>query len=184
MRALPGDGRRTPGPREGSRGGGNANESDQAMTVKQRPESDHGATQPQEHPPAGRAGEPARRGQRAARIIQIERHVGSLVRMRRIMLGLSQSQLAQLLGVTLQQVNKYERGHSRISSGRLFQLSEALGVSVDFFYQGLGETRGDSIGLSRDRICLEVMRSFGMIKNERHQEALNQLVRALADRSS
>jgi transcriptional regulator with XRE-family HTH domain len=133
-------------------------------------------------PPAAVPENP-KRHQRAARIIQIERHVGSLVRMRRIMLGLSQSQLAQLLGVTLQQVNKYERGHSRISSGRLFQMSEALGVPVDFFYQGLGELR-EATGPSRDRICLEVMRSFGMIKNERHQEALNQLVRALADRTS
>ncbi|MCC6470563.1 MAG: helix-turn-helix domain-containing protein [Alphaproteobacteria bacterium] len=139
-------------------------------------------------PPQEAAGS-GRRYQRAARIIQIERHVGSLVRMRRIMLGLSQSQLAQLLGVTLQQVNKYERGHSRISSGRLFQMSEALGVPVDFFYQGLSDLRdvpgsAPGTGPSRDRICLEVMRSFGMIKNERHQEALNQLVRALADRSS
>jgi len=123
-------------------------------------------------------------GRRAARMLQIERHVGSLVRMRRIMLGLSQSQLAAMLGVTLQQVNKYERGHSRISSGRLFQIAEALGVPVDFFYQGLGDVRGVPEGPSRDRICLEVMRSFGMIKNERHQEALNQLVRALADRDS
>ncbi len=122
------------------------------------------------------------RGPRAARMIQIERHVGTLVRMRRIMLGLSQSQLAAMLGVTLQQVNKYERGHSRISSGRLFQISEALGVSVDFFYQGLGDLRDMPTAPARDRICLEVMRSFGMIKNERHQEALNQLVRALADR--
>lgn len=122
------------------------------------------------------------RGPRAARMIQIERHVGTLVRMRRIMLGLSQSQLAAMLGVTLQQVNKYERGHSRISSGRLFQISEALGVSVDFFYQGLGDLRDMPTAPQRDRICLEVMRSFGMIKNERHQEALNQLVRALADR--
>jgi transcriptional regulator with XRE-family HTH domain len=124
----------------------------------------------------------APQGPRAARMLQIERHVGTLVRMRRIMLGLSQSQLAAMLGVTLQQVNKYERGHSRISSGRLFQISEALGVSVDFFYQGLGDLRETPTAPSRDRICLEVMRSFGMIKNERHQEALNQLVRALADR--
>lgn len=123
-------------------------------------------------------------GPRAARMLQIERHVGTLVRMRRIMMGLSQSQLAGMLGVTLQQVNKYERGHSRISSGRLFQISEALGVTVDFFYQGLGDLRETPAAPSRDRICLEVMRSFGMIKNERHQEALNQLVRALADRSS
>lgn len=124
----------------------------------------------------------AARGPRAARMLQIERHVGTLVRMRRIMLGLSQSQLAAMLGVTLQQVNKYERGHSRISSGRLFQIGEALGVAVDFFYQGLGDLRDVPAAPSRDRICLEVMRSFGMIKNERHQEALNQLVRALADR--
>ena len=58
----------------------------------------------------------------------------------------------------------------------------ALGVTVDFFYQGLGDLRETPAAPSRDRICLEVMRSFGMIKNERHQEALNQLVRALADR--
>ena len=123
------------------------------------------------------------RRQRGARTTEIERHVGTLVRTRRIMLGLSQSQLAALLGVTLQQVNKYERGHSRISSGRLYQIAEALGVHVEFFYQGLGETRG-ATAPPRERIALEVMRSFGLIRNERHQEALNYLVRALAEREA
>ena len=131
--------------------------------------------------PGATTGSSVTRRPRGARTTEIERHVGSLVRTRRIMLGLSQSQLAALLGVTLQQVNKYERGHSRISSGRLYQIAEALGVHVEFFYQGLGEGRGASVP-PRERICLEVMRSFGLIKNERHQEALNYLVRALAER--
>jgi transcriptional regulator with XRE-family HTH domain len=67
----------------------------------------------------------------------IDRHVGSRVRMRRLMLGLSQTALAQALGITFQQVQKYEKGTNRISASRLQQISNFLQAPVPFFFDGL-----------------------------------------------
>jgi transcriptional regulator with XRE-family HTH domain len=61
-------------------------------------------------------------------------HVGSRVRLRRNMLGLSQEKLGEAIGLTFQQVQKYERGANRIGASRLHELSEVLGVPVSFFY--------------------------------------------------
>jgi transcriptional regulator with XRE-family HTH domain len=65
-----------------------------------------------------------------------DRHVGSRVRMRRLMLHLSQERLADALGVTFQQVQKYEKGRNRISASRLQQMSDILQVPVPFFFEG------------------------------------------------
>jgi transcriptional regulator with XRE-family HTH domain len=65
-----------------------------------------------------------------------DRHVGSRVRMRRIMLAMSQEQLAEALGLTFQQVQKYEKGANRIGAGRLQQISQILQVPVAFFFEG------------------------------------------------
>ena len=109
----------------------------------------------------------------------IDRHVGTRIRERRIMLGLSQQQMADLIGVTYQQAHKYERGINRISAGRLFEIAQVLGVPVGFFYEGLENRRGSDLS-ARQRMCLELARNFTSITNERHQEALSQLARALA----
>jgi transcriptional regulator with XRE-family HTH domain len=66
----------------------------------------------------------------------IDKHVGTRVRMRRLMLDLSQTQLADGLGLTFQQVQKYEKGTNRISASRLYQLSRILRVPVPFFFEG------------------------------------------------
>lgn len=66
----------------------------------------------------------------------VDIHVGQRVRARRKMLGLSQTQLGKELGVTFQQVQKYERGTNRIGSSRLFRLSSALDVPVAYFFEG------------------------------------------------
>ena len=58
------------------------------------------------------------------------------------MLGLSQQQMAEMIGVTYQQAHKYERGINRIFAGRLFEISQVLGVSVGFFYEGLESDSG------------------------------------------
>ena len=68
----------------------------------------------------------------------IDKHVGQQLRSRRKLLGLSQEKLAEVVGVTFQQVQKYERGTNRISASRLFSFSKALDVSIDYFYDGLG----------------------------------------------
>lgn len=85
----------------------------------------------------------------------IDIHVGQRVRARRKMLGLSQTQLGQELGVTFQQVQKYERGTNRIGSSRLFRMSNSLDVPVAYFFEGaetkmpgyvsMNESLGDAV---------------------------------------
>lgn len=69
----------------------------------------------------------------------LDAYIGARVRMRRLMLNMSQEALSGKLGVTFQQVQKYEKGLNRISASRLFELSQALGVPVGYFYDGLDE---------------------------------------------
>src|ERR1700741_2889803 len=76
----------------------------------------------------------------------IDIHVGSRVRFRRMLLGMSQEKLGEKLGLTFQQVQKYEKGINRIGASRLFDLSQVLGVSVQFFYEDapIGAPRADA----------------------------------------
>lgn len=115
----------------------------------------------------------------ANRASDVDRYVGQRIRERRVMLGLSQQQMAEMIGVTYQQAHKYERGINRISAGRLFEIAQVLGVAVSFFFEGL-EGDGEADRNGRQRMCLELARNFSMIRNERHQDALSQLARALA----
>ncbi len=69
----------------------------------------------------------------------IDVHVGSRIRLRRAILGLSQEKLAEELGITFQQVQKYERGLNRVGASRLWHLARVLGVSVNFFYDNFDE---------------------------------------------
>ncbi len=66
----------------------------------------------------------------------VDRYVGSRVRMRRIMLGMSQEKLGEALGLTFQQVQKYEKGTNRVGASRLQQISEILKVPVSFLFEG------------------------------------------------
>lgn len=72
----------------------------------------------------------------------IDKHVGSRVRMRRMMLGMSQEKLGDALGLTFQQVQKYEKGTNRIGASRLQQISQILQVPVAFFFEGAPEIPG------------------------------------------
>jgi transcriptional regulator with XRE-family HTH domain len=123
------------------------------------------------------AAAPSRRS--TGRTQDIDRHVGSRIRERRIMLGLTQQQLADLIGVTYQQAHKYERGINRVSAGRLFEVAQVLSVPVSHFFDGIEQESERGIS-PRERMCLELARNFAQIPNERHQEALSQLARALA----
>jgi transcriptional regulator with XRE-family HTH domain len=68
-----------------------------------------------------------------------DKHVGSRVRLRRLMLGLSQTKLADALGLTFQQVQKYEKGVNRISASKLQHISEFLQAPIPFFFEGLSD---------------------------------------------
>ena len=74
----------------------------------------------------------------------VDKYVGSRVRMRRIMLGMSQEKLGEALGLTFQQVQKYEKGTNRIGASRLQQISHILQVPVEFFFEGAPHLAGTS----------------------------------------
>ncbi|HEX5323346.1 MAG TPA: helix-turn-helix domain-containing protein [Capsulimonadaceae bacterium] len=111
----------------------------------------------------------------------IDDHVGGRIRERRIMLGLTQQQLAEMIGVTYQQAHKYERGINRVSAGRLFEIARALSAPITYFFEGIGE-EGPRPILPHQRTLLEITRNIAEIRNEKHREAISQLARALASR--
>ena len=75
------------------------------------------------------------RGQGAKRANSVDVHVGSRIRMRRMMIGMSQERLGESMGVTFQQIQKYEKGSNRIGAGRLHKLSQVLSVPISYFYE-------------------------------------------------
>ena len=108
----------------------------------------------------------------------VDRHVGARVRERRLALGLTQQQLAELVGTTYQQAHKYEKGVNRISAGRLHVIAGALGVEPGSFFEGLGEDEPARPSAGQRRL-LELSRSFVALSRP-HREALAGLARALA----
>ena len=121
----------------------------------------------------------AQKAARRHRAQDADRHVGARLRERRIMLGMTQHQLAELVGVTYQQEHKYEKGVNRIAAGRLYEMARALGVEVSHFYEGL-QSDQNFAPTTQQRLLLELTRNFVNITNPRHREALAALARALA----
>jgi transcriptional regulator with XRE-family HTH domain len=78
----------------------------------------------------------------------IDKHVGSRVRMRRMMVSMSQEKLGEKLGITFQQIQKYEKGTNRIGASRLQQIATVLGVQVGFFFEGAPVPDGSAKGFS------------------------------------
>ncbi|MCI4679439.1 helix-turn-helix transcriptional regulator [Rhodoblastus acidophilus] len=76
----------------------------------------------------------------------IDRHVGARVRMRRMLVGMSQEKLGEALGLTFQQIQKYEKGANRISASRLQQISEALNIPLAYFFKGAPVSDGAAQG--------------------------------------
>ncbi len=72
----------------------------------------------------------------------VDVYVGSRLRLRRRLLGLSQEKLAEAIGITFQQIQKYERGANRVSASRLYDLAQVLAVPIDYFFDGIG-SKGD-----------------------------------------
>ena len=133
---------------------------------------------------AGRAGA-GQHLQDRRRAVDVDLHVSRRIRQRRIMLGLTQQQLAELIGVTYQQAHKYETGINRISAGRLYQIARALGVGVEYFFEGLEEGAARASAPAGEltpaqRLLLELARHFTAIPSRRQQEAVCQLARMLA----
>jgi len=115
------------------------------------------------------------------RLQDVDRHVGARLRERRILLGLTQQELAELIGVTYQQAHKYEKGINRIAAGRLSIIARALGIEIDYFYDGLTSTPGAVKTTPQQRQMLELTRNFMAISDRRQQEAICTLARSLAN---
>ena len=110
----------------------------------------------------------------------IDRHIGQRLRERRITLGLTTEQMAQLIGVTYSQVRKYEKGINRIAAGRLYNMAEALGVEVGYFFEGIHAGERSVKATPQQRMLLELARHFISIPQRQHQEIMVLLARALS----
>jgi transcriptional regulator with XRE-family HTH domain len=118
----------------------------------------------------------------------IDRHVGNRVRMRRLLIGMSQEKLGELLGITFQQVQKYEKGSNRVSASRLYYLAQILGVPVQFFFDELPETGGQpgmaEMGMTDLLSSSEVSqlaRAFSEISDPVARRAIMGMVKQFAD---
>ena len=119
-----------------------------------------------------------------------DKHVGTRVRMRRLMLGMSQTTLADALGLTFQQVQKYEKGTNRISASKLQHISDFLQVPIPFFFEGLSDpsnTAKHAAGIPAhvsEFIAtsdgLSLIRAYTRIKRRNLREAIVALVEKLA----
>jgi transcriptional regulator with XRE-family HTH domain len=119
----------------------------------------------------------------------IDRHVGLRIRMRRKELGISQERLAESIGLTFQQVQKYERAANRVSASKLWEMARALSTSISYFYDGLGDVL-DTPGSNVPRETLqdflltpegmELAAAFPKIPTGRVRRRMLDLVRAMA----
>lgn len=129
----------------------------------------------------------------------IDVHVGSRVRLRRMLIGMSQERLGELLGLTFQQVQKYEKGTNRIGASRLFQISQILGVPVQFFFDDIAEdvfqlldgavagnlAEADGSPFVMEFVSsaegLELNRCYARLENPQIRKRILDLIRCLAD---
>lgn len=116
----------------------------------------------------------------------VDVHVGKRIRHRRWMVGMTQQQLAEKVGIKFQQIQKYETGMNRVSASRLWDISDALSVPINFFFEGL-EARADTDAetslpgdILADKEALELVRSYYAIP-ENQRRRLFELARVLSD---
>ena len=122
----------------------------------------------------------------------IDRIVGQRLRWRRRELKLTQEQLGEKLGLTFQQVQKYEKGVNRISAGRLFEIAQALGITITYFYEGVDELLESSPRMTVheedhpptlpviDGEAMELIKAFQKIGDKSLRRSLLETIRAAA----
>ena len=118
----------------------------------------------------------------------VDTQVGNRVRIRRMLIGMSQEKLGDLLGLTFQQVQKYEKGVNRIGAGRLYEISRILGVPIDFFYEGVSPEGGVAesgaapvMEFVSSGEGLQLSLAFMKIKDSKLRKRVLDLVKSLAD---
>ncbi|UOA26339.1 helix-turn-helix transcriptional regulator [Pseudosulfitobacter sp. DSM 107133] len=118
---------------------------------------------------------------------KVDEHVGKRIRQRRWLIGMTQQKLAEMVGIKFQQIQNYETGANRVSASRLWDIGEAMGVSVGFFFEGLDAAKGTQPSsaivpgdLLEDKEAMELVRSYYAIpQNQRRR--LFELARVLSD---
>jgi transcriptional regulator with XRE-family HTH domain len=114
----------------------------------------------------------------------VDAHVGKRIRHRRWMVGMTQQQLADKVGIKFQQIQKYETGMNRVSASRLWDIADALGVTISFFFEGLteGTPTAQTAGgdMMADKEALELVRSYYAIP-EAQRRRLFDLARVLSE---
>lgn len=125
----------------------------------------------------------------------VDVYVGRRLRLKRTILGLSQEFIGKKIGVTFQQIQKYERGINRMGASRLYDFSRAMGVKIDYFFDGYGEyaqEEGSALVLGEqeaagfeyepinNRETIEIMRAYSRIKNPALRKRIVELVKAMA----
>lgn len=118
----------------------------------------------------------------------IDAQVGNRVRIRRMLIGMSQERLGDLLGLTFQQVQKYEKGINRIGAGRLFEIARILDVPIDFFYDGVNASAEGFAGSGAPVMefvssseGLQLSLAFMKIKDPKVRKRVLDLVKSLAE---
>lgn len=116
----------------------------------------------------------------------VDVHVGKRIRHRRWVVGTTQQQLAEKVGIKFQQIQKYETGMNRVSASRLWDIAKAMGVDISFFFEGLDDQKASEGGadmpadLLSDREALELLRSYYAIP-ENQRRRLFELARVLSE---
>jgi transcriptional regulator with XRE-family HTH domain len=116
----------------------------------------------------------------------VDSHVGQKIRQRRWMVGMTQQQLAESVGIKFQQIQKYETGMNRVSASRLWDISRALGVSASFFFEGLSENAEEPAAedqILQQKETLELLRSYYAIPEGQRKRFLH-LAQSLGDFST
>lgn len=117
-------------------------------------------------------------------IQEIDKIIGGEIYSLRLAQGKSREQLSSAIGVTHQQLQKYEKGTNRISVGRLVLIAKALGKNVSYFFAALSKDAQEETLTQHQRMCLEVSRNFMKIRDAEHQNAINTMVRSLVTKDN
>jgi transcriptional regulator with XRE-family HTH domain len=108
----------------------------------------------------------------------VDKNIGRKIYELRLSQGRTRQDLGAEIGVTHQQLQKYENGVNRISAGRLYEVATILNVPVSFFYQDI-QPNISIVAAERQRLCVEVMRDFQKIVHPDQQEAVRHVIKAL-----
>lgn len=117
-------------------------------------------------------------------IDKIDKYIGNKIQTLRLAKGISRQELANTIGVTHQQLQKYETGVNRVSAGRLLLIANALDKPTNYFYLGLEEGEEEFDITPHQRMCIEVSRNFMKLNNKAHQLAVNTLIKSLIKESA